>query len=239
MHTDRIARVGSWLTFTLLVIAVVLATGTRSSGQPPADRFDYLVRNDFFAGIAGDRARLDRGMKVCEEILAGNPRHAEALVWHGSGLIIRGGQAAQAGDGQTAGQLTARGLEEMERGARLTPTAVGVLIPRAAVLSQLARVPFFASRQREFLETVAAHYATSLALQAPDFSRMSVHARGELLGGLAESLDRLGQHERARHYLTRMVSELPDTPYASRARSWLSDDPPSSRSPLSCVGCHR
>ena len=39
--------------------------------------------------------------------------------------------------------------------------------------------------------------------------------------------------------LTRMVNELPETPYAARARVWLSTDPPSSRAPLSCVGCHR
>ena len=35
-----------------------------------AQRFDNLVRSDFFAGYAGDRARLDRAMAFCEQALA-------------------------------------------------------------------------------------------------------------------------------------------------------------------------
>jgi hypothetical protein len=30
------------------------------------ERFDEIVRGDFFAGMLGDDARLDRGMKFCE-----------------------------------------------------------------------------------------------------------------------------------------------------------------------------
>ena len=59
------------------------------------ERFDYLVRGDFFAGMAGNQARFDKAMKVCEDALAKNPDHAEALVWHGGGLIWRAGQAFQ------------------------------------------------------------------------------------------------------------------------------------------------
>lgn len=233
MDTRRVARIA----LTLLVAALLL-TAVTPPGGAQATRFDDLVRSDFFAGIAGDRARLDRAMRICEETLAADPRHAEAMVWHGAGLILRGGHAAQAGDVEKAGPLTARGLAEMDAGARLAPTNIAVLIVRAAVLTRLARVPVFADREREWLETAVAHYGTVLTLQAPDFAKMSVHARGELLGGLAENLDRLGQHDRARHYLTRIVSELPETTYASRARSWLAAETPSSRASLSCIGCH-
>ena len=221
-----------------VAVAGLLLSVTPSSGGAPAGRFDYFVRDDFFAGLAGDRARLDQAMKVCEEALVADPRHAEAMVWHGAGLIVRGGQAAQAGDVQKAGPLTARGLEEMDAGARLAPTKIGVLVVRAAILSRLARVPFFADREREWLEIAVAHYGTALTLQAPQFAQMSTHSRGELLGGLAENFDRLGQTERARHYLTRIVTELPDTTYAARARAWLATDSPSPRATLSCVGCH-
>src|SRR4051812_12527716 len=51
----------------------------------PGERFDEIVRGDFFAGMMGDTARLERGMKYCEEVLSKNPKHAEALVWHGGG----------------------------------------------------------------------------------------------------------------------------------------------------------
>jgi tetratricopeptide (TPR) repeat protein len=237
MNTCRIARTARSLALTTLVAALLLS-GAPAAGAAPADRFDYLVRADFFAGIAGDRARLDRAMKVCEDALAADPRHAEAMVWHGAGLIVRDGHAAQAGEVEKAGPLTTRGLAEMDAGARLAPANIAVLIVRAAVLTRLARVPVFADREREWLETAVAHYGTVLTLQAPDFATMSVHARGELLGGLAENLDRLGQHDRARHYLTRIVSELPQSTYATRARSWLAAESPSSRASLSCVGCH-
>ncbi|MEP7364110.1 MAG: hypothetical protein ABI972_12715 [Acidobacteriota bacterium] len=54
-------------------------------------RFDHVVRNDFFSGFTGNQEALDRGMKVCEQVLAGNPNHAEALVWHGAGLATKTG----------------------------------------------------------------------------------------------------------------------------------------------------
>ena len=37
-----------------------------------AERFDYLVRNKFFAGFAGDKQALTEAMKVCEAVLAEN-----------------------------------------------------------------------------------------------------------------------------------------------------------------------
>ena len=92
------------------------------SGAPPAQapssagqRFDYLVRADFFAGIAGDRARMKRAMDLCEKTLAENPAHPEALVWHGAGLFGQAGAAFQTGDPTTGRTLYDRGIEEMDR----------------------------------------------------------------------------------------------------------------------------
>jgi hypothetical protein len=39
-----------------------------------------LVREDFFSGFAGNAAALERGMRKCEEVLANDPKNAEALV---------------------------------------------------------------------------------------------------------------------------------------------------------------
>jgi pentatricopeptide repeat protein len=47
------------------------------------------VRQDFFDGIRGDAAALDRAQKLCEDTLAKDPDHAEALVWHGAALAAR------------------------------------------------------------------------------------------------------------------------------------------------------
>ncbi len=58
-------------------------------------RFDFRVRTDFFAGFAGNEQALARAMKICEEDLAKNPNHAEALVWHGSGVFFQSVTAAR------------------------------------------------------------------------------------------------------------------------------------------------
>src|SRR5215469_13356050 len=64
------------------------------------ERFDLKVRQDFFAGFAGNQDALDRGMKACEDTLATNPKNAEAMVWHGSGVLFEAGKYFQSGDQQ-------------------------------------------------------------------------------------------------------------------------------------------
>ena len=68
---------------TGMAIVVALAGGLLE-GQEVV-RFDHKVREDFFAGIGGNKEALDRAMKITDEVLAKDPNHAEALVWHGSG----------------------------------------------------------------------------------------------------------------------------------------------------------
>ena len=58
--------------------AVAILSGGLLNGEE-AVRFDHKVRQDFFAGIAGDKVALARGMKTTEEFLIKNPDHAEAL----------------------------------------------------------------------------------------------------------------------------------------------------------------
>src|SRR6266481_3335434 len=77
------------------------------------DRFDMMVRTDFFAGFAGNREALERAMKKSEEVLAADPKHAEAMVWHGAGVFFRSGQAFRNNQLPQAGELYKRGLEEM------------------------------------------------------------------------------------------------------------------------------
>ena len=234
------------LTLSLLVTAVaVLAllsavTPWEAAGQSPAapERFDYVVRDDFFAGLRGDAARLARAMKVCEDLLAKNPRHAEALVWHGAALLIQAGQAFQRGEPDTARALSNRGVGEMEAAVSMAPADPGVLVPRGAVLSAAARNVRDSERAAAFLRTAVGDYEKAVAVQAPAFSQMSEHARGELLGGLADGWQRLGDEDRARGYLTRMVAELPGSPYAEAATKWLANKPLRGGPNVTCVGCH-
>jgi len=75
-------------------ICVLLLTVSIAIAQ---QRFDMLVREDFFAGMSGDSARFDKAMKVTEETLSKDPNHAEAKVWHGSGVFFRAGQCSKKG----------------------------------------------------------------------------------------------------------------------------------------------
>src|SRR5947207_6646490 len=123
------------------VIALVVAAGQAAQQPPqaPVQRFDYLVRADFFAGTAGDEARLKKAIDLCERTLADNPRHAEAMVWHGAALLVQSGRAFQHGDMGSGGQLWDRGLKEMNAAVALAPDNVGVLIPRGATLFEATR----------------------------------------------------------------------------------------------------
>jgi tetratricopeptide (TPR) repeat protein len=204
----------------------------------PSDRFDMVVRTDFFAGFAGDTTRLDRGMATCERYLAANPNHAEALVWHGSGLVFRAGERFRQGDLARGGELWSQGLAEMERAVRLEPDSVGVRAPRGAVLLQASR-GLAAERQRPILELAVGDYEHVLALQTPYFSTLSEHARGQLLFGLADGSARLGRPDKAREYFNRLVTDAPDSALTPRARQWLTDGTLPAENGLGCVGCHK
>jgi tetratricopeptide (TPR) repeat protein len=233
------------LTLSLLVTAIAalallgLLGPWDAAGQSPApERFDYVVRDDFFAGLRGDTARLERAMKICEDLLAKNPRHAEALVWHGAALLIQAGQAFQRGEADTARALSNRGVGEMEAAVAMAPADAGVLVPRGAVLSAAARNVRDPERATAFLRTAVGDYEKAVAVQTPALPRMSEHARGELLGGLADGWQRLGDEDRARGYLARMVAELPGSPYADAATKWLALRPMRGGPGLTCLGCH-
>jgi hypothetical protein len=89
-------------------IAFIAGFLSTAHAQSP-DRFDMKVRESFFAGFAGDKDAMTRGMKASEEVLAANPKHAEALVWHGSGLTFASGQWFRSGDQQKGMELWTRG----------------------------------------------------------------------------------------------------------------------------------
>ena len=151
---------------------------------------------------------------------------------------IQAGQAFQRGEPDTARALSNRGVGEMEAAVAMAPADPGVLVPRGAVLSGAARAVGDPARAAAFLRTAVGDYEKAVAVQTPAFPQMSEHARGELLGGLADGWQRLGDEDRARGYLTRMVAELPGSPYADAATKWLELKPMLGGPALTCVGCH-
>lgn len=232
-------KVSVLVLIALVILGVASVLGGRdAAGQAPPMRFDEIVRDDFFAGLGGDAVRLDRAMKRSEEELAKDPRHAQALVWHGSGLSFRAGQAARRGDVVAAAELSRRGRQEMNEAVALAPTDAVVLILRGVTLTAASRALPDPARARAALETAVGDFESTLKIQVPVFKDLGEHPRGELLGALADGWYRLGNKDRARGYLTRIVAELPGSAYSDAARKWLEHKPLRGGPGLTCIGCH-
>jgi hypothetical protein len=231
-------RVMLALSMALWLSAVGYAvTQQGTSVRPPGERFDFAVRADFFAGFQGDRARFERAMRRCEEELAKNPDHAEALVWRGSGLMTLSGAAFQGGDVQKGMELWQRAVTDMNRAVSLAPDDVAVRIPRGATLFEASR--YAPPAQGAPLLTLALEdygHALRLQEQSGDFQRLSSHAKGELLFGLADGWARAGDQQKARDFFTRLTTDASDSGRAPYAKAWLEGKPPSS--PGTCSGCH-
>ncbi len=200
------------------------------------DRFDYKVRNYFFAGFSGDAVSLDKGMKICEETLAADPKNPEAMVWHGAGLFYRAGDAFQKGDQENGVALWARGLKEMDDAVTLAPNDLGVRIPRGAVLLTGSRYTP-PERARPLIEKGVTDFEMAYQAQGPVFDTLGTHPRGELMIGLADGYSRLGNQEKARQWFERLQKDLKGTPYEKSAALWLENK----SLPLAqagCLSCH-
>jgi hypothetical protein len=215
--------------------AIAFAAGFLSTlHAQDTQRFDLKVRQDFFAGFGGDQEALARGMKASEEALAANPKYAEAMVWHGSGLLFEAGQAFQSGDQQKGMEVWTRGLKEMQTAIDLAPDNVGVRIPRGAVLLAMSHfVPEQLSKP--LIEQGLSDYQRTYELQKSYFDTLGTHPRGELLFGLAEGYGRAGDQANAQKFFELIRASLPNTAYAKRADQWIQTK---SVSETGCIGCH-
>jgi hypothetical protein len=216
--------------FVGLLVAVL------GAAAPAAERFDYQVRDDMFRAFGGNEAALKNAMAKIDATLAADPDHAEALVWRGAATYWKAGQAYRAGDLAGARALAAAAMADLDRAIALQPRAIGVLIPRAAVLLAAARNQPDPARAHDLAARAAANYETAFALRQPAFDKLGLHNRGEYLSGLAEAWAIAGEREKSETYLRRIIAELPGSPYAERASAKLGDW--SDRRPLNCQTCH-
>ena len=218
---------------TKLTVLIVMAAGILSSQE----RFDNKVRGYFFAGFSGDAASLGKGMKICETMLAENPKHAEAMVWHGAGLFYQAGQAFQKGDMQNGQEMWTRGLKEMDEAVALAPDNLGVRIPRGAVLLTASHYVPGPEMAKPLIEKGLTDFEKAYELQSAQFDSMGTHPRGELLIGLADSYSRLGNQEKAQEFFERIQKDLKGTPYEKSAKIWL-ETKTLAPAQAGCMGCH-
>ena len=221
----------------VIMVALFLRVLATSYGQKVEERFDSLVRSDFFAGFAGDQASLEHGMQTCERVLATDAKNGPAHVWHGTGLFFQSGLAFARRDTAKGVELRKLGLKEMDDGVALWPDSVQTLIPRGAMLISTGR--FLDDQQAQpLIEKGIADYEKVLEIEKPYFAGLSVHARGELMGGLADAYRRVGQPDKAREFLQRITQDLPNSAYDRQARQWLSDLAAVGKRDRFCLGCH-
>jgi tetratricopeptide (TPR) repeat protein len=219
---------------TVTVFGLSLAVLGVAAAQ---ERFDMRVRNDFFAGFAGNQEALDRAMKLCEEELARNPANAAALVWHGSGVFFESRNYFRSGDRAKGIEFWQRGLGEMDKAVEMAPDALGVRIPRGAVLLTASRSLPSAEMARPLIEKGVGDFEHALEIQKPYFDTLATHPRGELLIGLADGYARLGKDEQATVYFERIRAALPGTAYSASAEKWLATKTLAPRE-AGCLGCH-
>jgi hypothetical protein len=214
------------------------ATAKCAPTPPATERFDDLVRDDFFAG---DKESFERGMKICEDALAKNPNHAPAMSWHGTGLLRLSGQSYQAGDYVKGGDLWHRGLKEMNDAVALQPDNLQVLIPRAATYLAIAKYDPNPVESKKLLTTAVSDYEKVFKIERDHFQTMPLHPRGELLSALAEGWSRLGQTDKSIPYLRQITNDCAGSAYAKNAGSWLETiaaKTPNKPETLTCIGCH-
>jgi len=216
-----------------LPIAFALA-GLLAAQEPV--RYDHKVRNLYFAAFAGDRPSLEKAMSITEATLKETPDHAEALVWHGSGVFFLSSDKFRTGDMQAGMELFQKGTGMMDRAVALEPKNIGVRIPRGAGY-------FAASRNMPpqvaapLIKKALEDYETAWELQKGDPSGFSQHSIGELWIGIADGNARVGNTEKAKEFFRKVQELLPGTPWAAKADKWFAEGKLSSRDG-NCVGCH-
>ena len=202
-----------------------------------AAKFDDKVRNDFFAGFAGDKAALDRAMKTADEAIADSPDNsAEALAWHGAGLLFLSGPKFAQGDFANGMQMWTKANEEMTKAGEQEPRNPAVLIPRAAAW-------FAASRATPpemgtpVLAKAIADYQTVYELQKAYFDKLDIHMRSELLFGLADGNARMGDNAKAREWFEKLAALGAKSGHLEQAELFLKGDKYAVKG-IGCVGCH-
>jgi hypothetical protein len=219
------------LRLAALAAGLGLLAAARADDPP---RFDYSVREDIFRGLRGDKDALARGLKGCEDVLAKDPKHAEALVWHGSGLMFQAGDLFRSGDQKAGVRKWTQAIGEMDGAVKLEPNSRGTRVPRGVVYVNVA--PFapkpqqkeLAAKAKEDLEYVLGTYKG-------DLSGLSDHRRGELLLALAQVGRLTGDEPAAQKYLDQLIAVSPDSKWGKEAAAWKKDPKKMTRN---CVGCH-
>lgn len=231
---------------TLLIFVTLVAISAAVPAQAPepplADTrltVHTLLREDIFAGfLQNDLVRLARAEKNVETLLASRPGERPAiLAWQGSIALTRAAMANEAKQPDQFRQQYRRAQDLFDEAMKLGPDNVGVFaITGGSLVSIADRLP--EAERKAGWELGYTAYQQLWKMQSQMIEKLPLHHKGEVLSGLAQTADRTGRGEEAAAQIERILTLLPDTAYASRARQWK--DHPSGRAKvkLTCQTCH-
>jgi len=227
-------------TFCLFLSLMPFNLAVHAQTPPKGIAVSTWVREDIFAGfMGGDMERFGQGMKKLDTILAANPRAADALAWKGGGelfLAVKAHEEGKTGEFDAAHSKALGTFEEAGKAGEGTRAMGAVHAISGGSWAVFAdRMP--EKHRREAWGKVRAHYTTLKALQSDVFEKLPLHMRGEVLAGLAQASQRLGEED-FKVKLQEVIDKLSGSPYATRARRWQENPESAARSSITCQTCH-
>jgi len=226
-------------TITISLVIMLLLAGALPAQEPIDIK---TAGRDLLGALTGDVEKFERGMQTLEAVLAKNPRDPKVKVLYGNGVFGRSGVAFQKGDMQNAMKLWQSGLDEMAQAVELAPDDIFVRARRGVVLISASRsssIPPAMARPLTQLAVGDFEKVLEIREREQTLSQRSTHQRGELLTGIADGWNRLGNPDKARRYFERITRDLEGTVYEGKAKAWLENKPEAKAVEyFACSGCH-
>jgi len=130
----------------------------------------------------------------------------------------------------------------MAQAVELAPNNIFVRARRGVVLISASRsVSMPAAIAKPLIQSAVQDFEKVLEVREKEqtLSQRSLHQRGELLTGLADGWNKLGNPDKARSYFERIARDLKGTVYEEKAKTWLENKPEAQAVDyFACTGCH-
>jgi len=234
------------VTRTLLTVVAIVAISAAVPAQAPEPPINEtrltvhtLLREDVFAGfLQGDMARMARAEKNAVLLLASRPMDRPGiLAWQGGLALTRAVMANEAKQPDQFQQHYRRAQDLFAEAMKLGPNDVGVFaITGGSQVTVADRLP--PAERKAAWELGYTAYQRLWKMQEQMIEKLPLHHKGEVLSGLAQTADRTGRREEADASVDRILTLMPNTPYATRARQWKDDPSGRATSKLACQTCH-
>jgi hypothetical protein len=172
--------------------------------------------------LAAIRARCSARWTSPPTTIEANPSHAQALAWHGAATLYYSSTNADLSALDRIG-LFQRATKEMDSAVGIAPDDIRVRMARGVVLRMLTPTMPRLANVPGLIENARLDYQRMFELQQGQLEKLSQHALGELLQGLAELNSRQGKTSDAEKYYGMIQSMLKGTGLR-RARGRMDED---------------